>query len=83
MIYFFLNSHHFKNIGDDAGALKIPRFSKDITFKLMVNVGLEEGSGLICLLQHDPTLVLMGFEAHQFWCSVSQHASLKSQYQLN
>jgi FkbM family methyltransferase len=55
---------HLRNIGDDTGALKIPRFSNNITYKLLVDVGLERGSGLICLLQHDPTLVLMGFEAH-------------------
>jgi FkbM family methyltransferase len=74
---------HFRNIGDDSGALKIPRFPKDITYKLMVDVGLEEGSGLICLLQHDPTLVLMGFEAHPINFGVAYNNMLRGNPKIN
>ena len=63
----------------DGDLLNIPPYDKNKKYKLFVDVGLEVGSGLLCLLSqkgHEND-VLIGLESHPINFGLSSHNMLK------
>ena len=68
------------NITNDKGdSLQIPPYSSTKRYQLMVDVGLEVGSGLMCLLQEDNHTdnVLIGLESHPINFGLASHSMFK------
>jgi FkbM family methyltransferase len=65
------------------GKLNIPGYSNTTRYKLMVDIGLEFGSGLMCLLHHDKSLVLIGGEANLINFGLSSFSMIGSAFKLN
>lgn len=72
----FINWHW--DIGDKFGMLNIPHDERNSStpYKLLVDVGLEKGSYLVCDVLKDPNLVFIGIEANLVNFGVSHHNML-------
>ena len=72
----YINWHW--DIGNENGMLNIPRDERKSSdpYKLIVDVGLDAGSNLLCEIHKDPSIVYIGFEANLINFGVSHRAML-------
>lgn len=68
-----LHANMMWNIGKPNGYLAMVEPSESETMKLIVDVGLEFGSPLLCELFDDPSTALLGFEAHPINFGLAYH----------
>lgn len=79
----YVNLWHDISHPVENGKLNIPGYSNTTRYKLMVDIGLEFGSGLMCLLHHDKSLVLIGGEANLINFCLSSFSMIGSAFKLN
>lgn len=60
------------DVGNGQGGLRLPSDPKK-RYQLIVDVGLEQGSGFMILQPTEPDLVILGFEGHPINFGVSYH----------
>jgi hypothetical protein len=68
-----LHANMMWNIGKPNGYLAMVEPSASEPMKLIVDVGLEFGSPLLCELFDNPSIALLGFEAHPINFGLAYH----------